>query len=110
MTIRGADGTYLLPYTIRYVSPRYKKRITVPMDYRSDGATGAFDIVSESWWVHDLICERGTWDDGTQITAWVAARVLSDILAAEGRWARSIYWRWTTFVFGCKKTRENGWR
>jgi len=109
MSFKNEDGLYELPYTIAYESPRYGKSIIVPKGYISDGATGALDIASEAWWVHDLICERGTWEDGTPITAWQAATVLHDILLSEGRWARARYWRLSTFAFGCKKTRENGW-
>ena len=109
MSIRDAEGMYRAPRKIRYESPRYPgKTITVPEGYESDGATGAFDICSDSWWVHDVICDRATWDDGTPINAWQAAAVLSDILASEGRWARAIYWRWTTYLIGCHKTRKNG--
>lgn len=96
------------------------KTKTVPVGYPSDGASGAQDIKgSWSWWVHDHICEFPEWDDGTPITAWVAAEVLGGILKKESktmkghrkvlRRTRSFSWRWATFAFGCKATRTNGW-
>jgi hypothetical protein len=101
---------YALPYELVYRSPRYGRTVTVPAGYRSDGATGALDIWSEGWWVHDRLCDRGTWDDGTPVTNWQASRVLSDILASEGRWARAFGWRWATWLFGGGKCRANGLR
>lgn len=105
------DGKkYELLEEIVYCSPRYNKFITVPVGYKSDGATGAVDLhTSRSFWVHDVICDRACWDDSTPITAWQAASVLSDLLGEEGRWFRRWSWKFSTFAFGCHKTRENGW-
>lgn len=100
---------YTLDREIRYFSPRYKKMITVPKGRKSDGATFATDIDSESWWVHDELCLEGKWDDGSPVTAIQAARVISDILWYEGRWFRSVYWAVGTFLWGCKKAKANGW-
>lgn len=99
---------YLCPKTIIYNSPRYGKTVSVPEGYESDGATGAIDIWSEGWWVHDRLCERGTWDDGTMCNNWQASTVLSDILRSEGRWIRAIYWWPATWLFGGGKARDNG--
>lgn len=99
---------YTLPYQINYYSPRYGKFVTVPMGYRSDGATGAWDIWSEGWWVHDKLCDTGTWDDGTPCYNNQASQVLSDILKKEGRWFRARYWKWFTWLFGGGKCRDNG--
>lgn len=105
-TIRS-DGKYVLHAPISYTSPRYKKTVTVqPGVY--DGATGAIDINSASWWVHDQLCNTGQWDDGTKVSNWVCSQVLQDILMAEGRWARARYWFWTTWLFGGGKARLNG--
>ena len=101
---------YFCPYTITYKSPRYSKTCTVPKGYKSDGATGAFDIWSEGWWVHDVLCDRCTWDDGTPITNWEASRVLSDILKSEGRWVRNKTWLVATFLLGGWSVKKaNGW-
>ncbi|MGB3211200.1 MAG: hypothetical protein WBB19_10885 [Desulforhopalus sp.] len=91
-----------------HFSERYNRSITVPDQYPSDGATDAFDIKSESWWFHDVVCDRGTWDDGTPVTNWQASVVLSDILHSEGRWWRSWRWLMATFFFGGGKARANG--
>lgn len=99
---------YTLQYTIKYTSTRYGKTTVVPKGYKSDGATGAFDIWSEAWWVHDKLCDQGTWDDKTPITNWEASTVLSDILATEGRWFRARYWWLATWLFGCTKAKRNG--
>lgn len=91
-----------------YVSPRYGRSLTVPKGYKSDGATGALDIWSRAWWVHDMACETGQWDDGHPMSNWDASTVLSDILLEEGRWARAVYWWWFTYLFGGGKARQNG--
>lgn len=93
---------------IIYYSLRYGQFITVPKGYPSDGATGAFDISSDGWWVHDVICDRGTWDDGTEISNWEASQVLQDILASEGRWFRKHTWFWSTWLLGGGEARTNG--
>lgn len=100
--------SYTRRHELYYHSPRYGKQVTIPPGYLSDGATGAIDIASESWWVHDRLCDTGTWDDGTPCTNWQASAVLGDILRAEGRWARAIYWRAATWLFGGGKARANG--
>ncbi len=101
-------NSYVLKRRIYYYSERYGKSVLVPEGYTSDGATGAFDIESESWWVHDLLCDIGRWADGTKVTNWQASRVLSDILWDEGRQVRSGVWLVATFLFGGGKARANG--
>ncbi|RLD66076.1 MAG: hypothetical protein DRI98_13980 [Bacteroidetes bacterium] len=103
-----SNGDYRLINPITYRSPRYGKTIIAkPGIY--DGATGASDILSESWVIHDQICRDPFFTDNTEITAWMASTILSDILKEEGRWFRCYTWRWATFFFGCKKARENSW-
>lgn len=99
---------YTLPYQINYFSTRYNRAVTVPVGYRSDGATFAIDIWSEGFWVHDKLCDTGKWDDGTLCNNWQASQVLSDILKKEGRWLRSKYWFWATWLFGGGEARKNG--
>lgn len=107
---KDSDGNkWLCTETYGYYSPRYDKRITVEMGEKSDGATGAFDIPSAAWFVHDKICKTGQFDDATKVTAWQAANILRDILTSEGRRWRGYYWHWSTFLFGCYKARKNGW-
>lgn len=100
-------GKYQLNTPIVYTSPRYGKTVTVqPGIY--DGATGAMDINSAGWWVHDQLCKSGKWDDGTPLSNWQCSQVLQDILKAEGRWARARYWFWFTLIGGGGKARDNG--
>ena len=100
---------YTNPADYVYRSPRYDKTVTVPKGYISDGASGpAIDIWSRAWWVHDVMCASGKWDDGTRCTNYEASQVLSDVLRGEGRWLRSWYWKWATFLFGGDQARKNG--
>lgn len=92
----------------RYYSPRYNRSVLIELGMRSDGASGAVDIVSLGWWPHDKLTNSGRWEDGTPCTNWQASCVLSDILWSEGRKIRSIGWLFATFFFGGKKTKLNG--
>ncbi|MCK5018763.1 MAG: hypothetical protein KAS32_17000 [Candidatus Peribacteraceae bacterium] len=113
---------YLLSAQFFYYSKRYKKGITLPIDYPSDGATRAVDIHSAGWWVHDWLCEYGIFDDESLCTNWQASMILSDILREEAKYfwatgeykasiirhARAIYWMPATWIGGGGKARENG--
>lgn len=96
----------LMPFS--YYSKRYGKHVHIPQGMDSDGATGAWDITSLGWWVHDRLCNTGQWGDGTRCTNWQASMVLFDILRSEGRWWRDHWWLWSTFLFGGGKCRKNG--
>lgn len=102
------DGTYRLLHPLRYYSQRYDKWITAPQGMISDGATGAMDITSIGWWIHDRACDTGEWDDGTPITNWQASQILQDILTAEGRKWQGHRWFWATWLCGGGKARLNG--
>ncbi len=103
-------GKYKTLENFKYTDPKTDKDIFIPKGRESDGATKAIDIYGAGWWVHDEICKRPRFVDGTPITAWTAARILSDILKANGRPIRAIYWRWFTFFIGCREThKQNGW-
>lgn len=102
------EKPYLLLGDIHCVTRYDGKTVTVDIWTRSDGATGAMDIISESWWVHDKVCETGLFDDGTKCTNVQASTILSDILKAEGRWFRARYWFAFTLAFGGGKARDNG--
>ena len=109
---------YINKDEIKYYSKRYDKYVTVPEGYLSDGASGAIDIYSDGWFVHDWICgnwlgagpkpKGGEFDDGTKINNRQASQILSDILRSEGRWIRAQYWYTFTWLFGGGKARENG--
>jgi hypothetical protein len=97
------EPKYKCPYTIVYKSPRYNKTVTVEKGFGSDGATGAIDIWSEGWWVHDKLCDTLQWDDGTPCTPWQRSCVLGDILKAEGRWARAFGWKYATYLWDMRQ-------
>jgi len=100
---------YKNPKRIEYFSRRYGKTVIVPKGYESDGASGpAIDIPSTGWWIHDKLCDTGTFEDGTPCTNWQASMVLRDVLRAEGRGIRKVTWFWSTLFFGGGKARENG--
>ena len=94
-------GRYVALNTVTYYSLRYGKSVTVHAGYKSDGASGpAEDIISESWWFHDVLCDTYRWDDGSVCTRWQSSAVIYDILRDEGRWIRAIRWRFWTFFAG----------
>lgn len=115
---------YILLRQIDYYSKRYDKFVKLRIGYRSDGATGVVDISgpipsqviatgevvfkSKGWWVHDKLCDTGTWSDGTKCTNLQASMVLSDILREEGRYIRAWRWFWGTWLLGGGKARDNG--
>ncbi len=103
------DG-YVAVQDHRYYSRRYNRSITIKARFYSDGATGARDISSDAWWVHDHICRYAKWDDGTPIDNWTASTVLGDILWAEGHRWRSVYWWFATYLLGGGAARKNGMR
>ena len=99
---------YYNPREIVYFSHRYQKEKTVPEGYISDGATGATDIYSNAWWVHDILKEDELWDDGTRCSNTEASFVVYDILVREKRWVRARTWFIATLLWGtitglCKK-------
>ncbi len=108
MIYRKEGNFYYLNYPINFRSERYGEDVSLPVDYKSDGATRALDIFSIGWFVHDKLCDTGKWDSGKRLTNWQASRVLSDILWQEKRYFRAGYWLLATFLFGGGKARENG--
>jgi hypothetical protein len=113
---------YVLYQDVNYKSPRYGKSVTMKRGYKSDGASGAIDISgpvycmdidtnrilkkSLSWWVHDKLCDRMEWDDGTPCSNRQASMVLRDILKQEGHWVRDYWWFLSTWMFRMIKTRK----
>jgi predicted metal-dependent HD superfamily phosphohydrolase len=91
---------YRLNESIVYYSKRYKNTLTCLKGELSDGATGATDIVSLAWWVHDKVCTTWRWDNGAKITKWQASMILHDILLEEGRCIRAVGWLLVTFLLG----------
>lgn len=99
---------YELKKDIGYYCPRYDKRVTAKAGERFDGATGAIDIDSRAWIIHDVLCRDGCFDDGSKCNNRQASQILSDILRSEGRWFRSVTWYFATWLFGGGQARKNG--
>lgn len=105
---------YRLLSSRRYYSKRYDKYVNLQAGMLSDGATGAKDIHSWGWWIHDRLCNTGVFEDGTRCSNWQASKVLADILWSEWsikkpfRGIRAVLWLPATFLFGGGKARENG--
>lgn len=99
---------YELKRKIYYFSPRYNRAISAEAGERFDGATGAIDINSNSWIIHDVLCRDGCFYDGTPCNNLQASLVLRDILEDEGRWFRKNTWFLATWLFGGGKARDNG--
>lgn len=114
------DGKkYTLAEDFVYHDPRYKKSITLYRGMRSDGSTGGVDLYSGYWGVHDAICNRGKWDDGSRISNWQASKIASYILRKEYATNETRYWLewrflrgpyvfWATFLGGGGEARKNG--
>jgi hypothetical protein len=91
---------YYCPRRMSLVDKKTGGKVTVPKGYPSDGASGpAIDICSNAWWFHDVLCDRGTWDNGEPCTAKDASRVLKDVLNREGRHVRAYAWGFTTWLW-----------
>lgn len=88
-----------------YYSKRYDKVVTIEKGYQSDGATYAPDLSWTAFFVHDILCDRGTWDDGSQVTRWEASNVYSDILKEKG-FIQAYHRKWLTYWFGGKKLKK----
>lgn len=99
------DG-YICEQTYHYYSKRYKKWRSVEKGEYSDGATGAEDIKTRGWWIHDMLCRYGKWDDGSKCTNWQASTVLYDILREDGFLFRAPFWRIATYLMGGGAARE----
>ncbi len=109
---------YTNPHTIEYYSKRYKKTITVPEGYKSNGADYVLDVCPKSWYVHDWLCGSwlgtgpkpvgGQFDDGTSMNNWQCSHIFADILKEEGFFILSYTRFWGTWLGGGGKARDNG--
>ena len=93
------DGNYELLNPVTYFSPRYHKVVTAPAGIY-DGATGAMDIISESWVIHDELKKTKRWSDYSECTNLQASWVIYDILKKEGYWFRARSWFIGTLLWG----------
>lgn len=97
----GKGGfNYVVTKRISYFSKRYGKKVIAKKGEVFDGATGAMDIDSLGWVVHDVLKRDKKWSDGSECTNWQASNVLSDILKSEGRWFRARTWFLSTWIWG----------
>lgn len=104
----GKNYKYILLEDIRYYSKRYGKWITCKTGMLSDGATSAIDFDPEAFFLHDRLCEDGTFADGTPCTNWQASTVYSSVLWKNKRWFQAIY-RWpATWLGGGGKCKDVG--
>ena len=115
LEVKNAKGKkYKLLEPISYYSEYYDKNVSLPVGYLSDGASGAADIRSLSWWVHDKLCDTGKFDDDSLCTNWQASKILRRILWQEWSWEkpfrliRGILWSPATWLFGGGEARKNG--
>jgi len=105
---------YVFLDNVTYESKKYNKKVTIKHGDLSDGATGAADINSLAWWVHDQLCRTGLFDDGSLCTNWQASKILRHILWEEWsfehpfRIIRGLFWSPATWLFGGGKCRLNG--
>lgn len=97
--IKLDDDMYEAQHTYFRYFKKYKKWLCLPKGFVSDGATFAFDIESDGWWWHDLVCRKPTWFDGTAVTDWQASDILAIVLKEEGRTVRHVTWRYATWLF-----------
>jgi len=96
---RDGGGGYVVQGDYKYCSPRYCKSIALCNGEFSDGASGALDIDSNAWLVHDVIFKYKIWEDGTYITRTQCAMVLHDILKSEGYYVRAKTWLVATYLY-----------
>ena len=125
------DG-YVLDEEYTYFSIRYNRSKTLLHGMWSDGATGFIDLGSDThvarvwnwfrkkihkvqndvcpewFFVHDALCNDGTWDSGEKIDNWTASTVAGDILWADGWRLWSVPIWLATFFFGGGEARVNG--
>lgn len=93
-----------------YYSPRYRKYITIPFSYPSNGANYVKDLVPDAFFVHDKGCETGEWDDGSKMCNRELSFVYYDILRYHGvPWWRCVVRGIGTFLGGGGVAKENGW-
>ena len=94
------ETMYRVYVEYRYYSKRYNKYVTAKVGDEFDGATGAKDISSFGWIVHDVLKRDEQFDDGSDCTNNMASNVLYDILKSEGRWFRARSWYLSTLIWG----------
>ena len=92
------NGKYICDETFIYFSDRYYRSVTVRKGFKSDGATGAKDIKSNAWWVHDVVSRYNKFDDGFECTVLQSSFILHDILKSEGFYISAKTWFVATLI------------
>jgi hypothetical protein len=95
----STKNKYILPYDIHYYSKRYNKFVYVPKGFVSDGATGAIDIYTEAFFIHDWLLETKKFNDDTNCSWFQANLIMYDVLQEEGRYIRSYVWFFATTIY-----------
>lgn len=114
---------------IIYIDYRTGKKLTTPIGYWSDGATGGLDVCNDSFFAHDWGCGNwagkgpkpigGIWDDGSKMTNYQLSNLHSDMIRQCSKKQKIVsrkiilylmaIWRWPiTFMFGGGAARKNG--
>jgi len=95
-----SKGKYICQSDFVYYSKRYDEKIMVEKGFKSDGATYAIDIKSNSWGLHDKIKKTKVFLSGAKCGNWKASVVLFDVLVGENRFIRAIPWFMVTLIYG----------
>lgn len=95
------EGGYILLEDFWYYSERFDEWIHLEQGMFSDGASGAYDIHSASWWVHDKLTmyDQCYFLSGDSVSNYEASMILKDILSEEGRTFRSYSWFFSTWFY-----------
>lgn len=80
------DSGYITNESISYYSYRYGQEIVINESFKSDGATGYWDLDSYFWIVHDYLKVKRQWKHGDHCTNFEASVVAFDILWDEKRY------------------------
>lgn len=121
----------------RFYIPLFNRHITIKAGDKSDGATFARDLGAKengwrklwalfvtlviykvfrqlcnkltlAWWLHDILCYDGCFDDGYRISNFVCSMVVSIQLHKDGYKVESYAWFFATFIGGGGEARKNG--
>ena len=100
--VQHGDGYLWTGPAWTYHSKRYNKDVTIETGYYSDGSTGWLDMIARYFWVHDILCERKTWDDGSKCSRWQASMVLGDVAREDGCYVAGtagVFFTWVAGAF-----------
>ncbi len=97
---------YVVTKAIYYYNKRYDQSIEINENFKSDGATGYFDLDSLFWVIHDYLKVKRQWKSGAHCSNWQASIVAFDILVSERRYIHApivflgtLLWGYTKQLF-----------